>query len=377
MKLVLLGIQGSGKSTQGNLLSHQLHIPYLSTGHIFREISKEKTSLGRYMKETLNAGILVPDDKTIAIVHEYLSRSEYKKGYILDGFPRTTKQAEAFKNNVDKVIYLEVPDKEAIYRLVYRNDHTRQDQTLPALKKRIELFHKFTKPVLNYYENQNKLVTVDGTKSIKDVNKDILNSLGKQMIKNQIRTWERKRKAIIAIVGLAGSGKTAAANYFRQKKLPVIAFGQMINEYIDKKNFKHVEDIHKKVREEIRKKYGMEAMAILNEQKIRNALKINSVVVIDGLYSWEEFIYLKNKFPKVKVYLLAIYADKETRYKRASKRRYRSELYGEKRDINELVGTNKGPAIAFSDFLIKNNFSKDEFFDKLDHVYRTIYYSPE
>jgi len=86
MKLVLLGIQGSGKSTQGNLLSHQLHIPYLSTGHIFREIAKEKTTLGRYMKETLNAGILVPDKKTIEIVHSYLSRSEYINGYILDGF---------------------------------------------------------------------------------------------------------------------------------------------------------------------------------------------------------------------------------------------------------------------------------------------------
>ena len=86
MKLVLIGIQGSGKSTQGNMLSHLFQIPYLSTGHIFREIAKEKTSLGRYMKETINAGILVPDDKTIEIVNTYLSRPEYSRGYILDGF---------------------------------------------------------------------------------------------------------------------------------------------------------------------------------------------------------------------------------------------------------------------------------------------------
>ena len=83
MKLVLIGIQGSGKSTQGNLLSKQLKIPYLSTGHIFRKIAKEKTQLGRYIKEILNAGLLVPDEKTIEIVNSYLSRPEYKKGYIL------------------------------------------------------------------------------------------------------------------------------------------------------------------------------------------------------------------------------------------------------------------------------------------------------
>ena len=74
MKLVLIGIQGAGKSTQGNLLSKRLHIPYLSTGHIFRELAKEKTQLGRYIKETVNAGFLIPDEKTITIVNNYLSR---------------------------------------------------------------------------------------------------------------------------------------------------------------------------------------------------------------------------------------------------------------------------------------------------------------
>lgn len=375
MKLVLLGIQGAGKSTQGNLLSHQLHIPYLSTGHIFREIAKEKTTLGRYMKETLNAGILVPDNKTIEIVHKYLSRPEYKHGYILDGFPRTIKQAKEFKNNVDKVIYVEIPDKDAIYRLVYRNDDARGDETLPAIKKRIESFHKFTKPVLEYFDKQGKLTIIDGTKSIKDVNKEILLSLGKQLIKNQVRAWERKKRAIVAIVGLAGSGKTEAANYFKQKKLPVISFGRVINDYIDRQKLSHTEDVHKKIRIEIRKKYGMEAMAILNEEKIKQALDENLIVVIDGLQSWEEYLYLKKKFPKVKICILALYADKEIRYKRISKRKYRFKLYGENRDVNELVGANKGPAIAFSDFLIKNNYSLDDLHDKLEGVYRTIYFS--
>src|SRR5437764_14630349 len=110
MKIVLLGIQGSGKSTQGNLLHKKLGVPYLSTGHIFRELAKVHTSVGRYIKETMNAGYLIPNEKTLEIVSEYLSRSEYQNGYILDGFPRTTTQAEAFKNGITKVIYLTASD---------------------------------------------------------------------------------------------------------------------------------------------------------------------------------------------------------------------------------------------------------------------------
>jgi len=158
MKIVLIGIQGSGKSTQGNLLSEKLGIPYLSTGHIFREIAKEKTPLGRYIKEVMNAGYLIPDDKTLEIVNEYLGRAEYEKGYILDGFPRTPAQAEAFRNGINKVIYLNVSDKEALWRLAGRNDTEREDETLNAILRRIESFHKFTKPVLDFYRAKGTLV---------------------------------------------------------------------------------------------------------------------------------------------------------------------------------------------------------------------------
>jgi adenylate kinase len=76
MKLVLIGIPGAGKSTQGNLLSRQFGIPYLSTGHIFRTIAKEKTAMGRYVKETMSSGLLMPDEETLPIVEDYLSRRE-------------------------------------------------------------------------------------------------------------------------------------------------------------------------------------------------------------------------------------------------------------------------------------------------------------
>jgi adenylate kinase len=375
MKLVLIGIQGAGKSTQGNLLSKQLKIPYLSTGHIFREIAKERTSLGRYVKETINAGVLIPDSKVIGIVNDYLSRPEYRNGYILDGFPRTMAQAEKFKNNVDKVIYLEVPDKEALWRLAYRNDKTRKDETLPALKKRIELFHKFTTPVVDYYQKESKLVTIDGTKSIEEVNQEILKSIGKQLIRNQIKIWERKQKAIVAIVGMPGAGKTETAKFFEKKGVPVISFGKIVNDYIDQNKLSHTEEVHKKVREDLRKKHGLAAFAILNAQKIEEALDCNIMIVIDGMRSWEEYTYLREKFPQVRVCILALYADKDIRYERIAKRKYRSKLYGEERDINELIGTNMGATIAFADYLVKNNYSLNDLYDKLEEVYRQVYFS--
>jgi adenylate kinase len=375
MKLVLIGIQGSGKSTQGNLLSKRLNIPYLSTGHIFREIAKEKTQLGRFVKELVNAGALIPDNKTIEIVNTYLSRNEYKNGYILDGFPRTIKQAEKFVNHVDKVIFLDVPEKEALWRIAFRKDAERADETLPAIKKRISLFYKLTTPVIEYYDKKGKLISVDGMESIEKVNKDILRGLGKQLIKNQVQAWERKKKVIIAITGMPGSGKSEASDYLAQKKLPVVSFSDLLNDYIDKEGLDHTEANHKKFREEWRAKYGPAAFAILNEKKVGAALEKSPMIVIQGMRSWEEYTYLKKKFPKAKIYILAIYADKHKRYLRIAKRNYRRGLSGEQRDINELIGTNMGPTIASADFMIKNNFSLEDYYDKLEEVYRDIYFS--
>lgn len=178
MKLIMIGIQGSGKSTQGNILSERFSIPYLSSGHIFRQMAQEKTPWGRYVKETLNAGYLIPDEKAIPIIEEYLAKPEYKSGYILDGFPRTTKQAEDFTNGVDKVIYLKVTDKEALWRLSGRMEEgVREDNTLHAIRKRIQLFHDVTEPVLGYYRTKGMLLEVDGEQTIELVTEQILNGL--------------------------------------------------------------------------------------------------------------------------------------------------------------------------------------------------------
>jgi adenylate kinase len=179
MKLILLGIQGAGKSTQGNLLKKKLGIHYLSTGHIFRDLAKEHTPQGRKIKETMNAGYLIPDSHTLKIVSEYLKRPEYQKGYILDGFPRTIKQAETFENGIDKVIYLNVSDREALWRLSFRNhDDGREDESLAAIRKRIMLYHKHTDPVLDHYKKHHKLIEVNGEQKIQDIHKEIIEKLG-------------------------------------------------------------------------------------------------------------------------------------------------------------------------------------------------------
>jgi adenylate kinase len=374
MKLVLIGIQGSGKSTQGNLLSRQLKIPYLSTGHIFRAIAKEKTPLGKQVKLLINSGALIPDNKVIEIVNSYLSKPVYRKGYILDGFPRTLTQAKKFINNVDNVIHVDIPDKEALWRLAYRNEQ-RDDNTIDAIKKRIELFKKFTTPVLSFYKRQKKLVTIDGTQSIEEVNEEILKHLGRQVISNRIRAWKQRKKNIVAIVGLPGSGKTEAAKYYKKRGLPVISFSDVVNTKINRMKLPHTLEVHKKVRQDLRDKYGFEAMAYLNKQKIDKELLKNNTVIVEGMRSWEEYEYLRHHYPKVKLTILALHADKPIRFDRISNRKDRNELKGEERDIDELLSTHMGPTIAFADYVIKNNWGIEELHQKLDEVYREIYFS--
>jgi adenylate kinase len=176
MKLVLIGIQGAGKSTQGNMLSTELGIPYLSSGHVFREMAKEKTQLGRWLKETLNTGALIPDKETLEIILTYLKKPEYAKGYILDGFPRTVPQAEAFGDEAEKVIYLKVSDREALWRISGRVSD-REDETLQAIRHRISLFHEKTEEVINYYRDKGKLVEVDGEQDVPGVFASIMASL--------------------------------------------------------------------------------------------------------------------------------------------------------------------------------------------------------
>ena len=219
------------------------------------------------------------------------------------------------------------------------------------------------------------MVTIDGTKSIDEVKDEILKSLGKQLVKNRLHAWEQKKETIMAIVGLPGAGKTEAAEYLKSKDIPLISFSDIVNKKIDKLNLPHTPEVHHKVRQELRAEHGFEAMAVLSKRKVDQALKKNRVVVIEGMRSWEEFEFMKKNFPKSRIFIIAIHADKHKRYERISARPTRSDLKGETRDIDELISTHMGPTIAFADYVVKNNFSKEEFYNKLDEVFREIYFS--
>lgn len=180
MKIIIIGIQGSGKSTQGKLLSQKLKIPYLSSGHIFRNLANKKDKLGRYIKEHLHAGMLIPDSQALKIISDYLTQPLYRNGFILDGFPRTISQAEKFEHDITHVVYLKVSDKEALWRLSYREEKKeefREDESLAAIRHRIELFHKLTTPVIKYYDKKQLLREVDGEISIEEIHKEILKKI--------------------------------------------------------------------------------------------------------------------------------------------------------------------------------------------------------
>lgn len=173
-KILFLGPQGSGKSTQAKLLSEKLGIPYLSSGYILRNIAKEKTGIGRYIEKTINAGNLVPDDKMMVIMEDYIKRLEYREGYILDGYPRTLEQVKVFGPKFDAVFYLYLPEEVVIERLARRG---REDDTPELIKTRLGLYYKQTQPLLDYYKRLGILIEIKAESSIKSIHDDIRSRL--------------------------------------------------------------------------------------------------------------------------------------------------------------------------------------------------------
>lgn len=172
MRIIIFGPPGAGKGTQAKLISEEYQIPHLSTGEIFRSAIKNETKLGKEVKSILDAGDLVPDEKVVALVEEELKDPKYNSGYILDGFPRTVPQAEAFdsilnekEKTLDALLQLEVPQVELVNRILTRGEG-RSDDTPEKVKNRLEVYWKETQPVLDYYKKQGVVEKVDGVGSI-------------------------------------------------------------------------------------------------------------------------------------------------------------------------------------------------------------------
>jgi adenylate kinase len=210
--IVLLGPPGAGKGTQAQIISGALRLPHISSGDIFRENLKNQTDLGKLAKGYIDRGELVPDDVTIAMIRERLSRPDCRDGALLDGFPRTPAQAQAldemlvdFAGKVNAVPLIDVPEAVLVERLTGRwtcraNGHVfhekfnppakpgicdqdgselyqREDDKAETVTRRIRVYLEQTSPLIEYYRRQGVLLEVDGTQSIEKVTEDLLSAL--------------------------------------------------------------------------------------------------------------------------------------------------------------------------------------------------------
>ena len=209
MNIVIFGPQGSGKGTQADLISKRLKIPHVSTGDMFREHTKKGTALGKSITDLMNQGRLVPDEITNEVVKERLTSEDCKNGFVLDGYPRNTKQARFLQDTkkIDLVIVLDVSEGETIKRISNRRvcpdcganfnlasirpkiDNIcdictaelvqRKDDTPQAVRQRLNIYNEQTTPIFEFYEKRGVLKKINGQPPIKAVSDDIAKLLRK------------------------------------------------------------------------------------------------------------------------------------------------------------------------------------------------------
>ena len=213
MKIIMLGAPGAGKGTQAKRIAKKYNIPHISTGDIFRANIKEGTELGKKAKEYMDKGELVPDDITIGMLLDRIHKADCKDGFVLDGFPRTIPQAKSLTKalselgeKIDYAVNIDVPDESIITRMSGRRaclscgstyhikysapkkenicDNCgselviRDDDKPETVKKRLDVYHKQTQPLIDYYDSEKILASVDGTKDMEEVFLDIIAVLG-------------------------------------------------------------------------------------------------------------------------------------------------------------------------------------------------------
>lgn len=217
MYILLMGPPGAGKGTQAAQLIKKFDIPHISTGDMFRAAVKEETAFGKEAKKYMDAGQLVPDEVTIGIVKERLAKSDCRRGFILDGFPRTGAQAEALTRTLQELsitltraLNITAPDAEltgrmtgrrvcpecsATYHIVYKPPardtvcdkcsaqlYQRDDDKEETVLKRLKVYQVQTQPLIEYYQDLGLYTEIDGLKEIDAVFQDIMASLGDRQI---------------------------------------------------------------------------------------------------------------------------------------------------------------------------------------------------
>ena len=185
MNLLVLGPQGSGKGTQAQRLSAEHGIPHVATGDMVRAAIAAGTELGRRVEPILAAGELVPDELTVALIRERLSKPDTAAGFVLDGFPRNLAQADELDamlaeigRRLDAVLFFDIPDEVALERLLGRADEeARHDDRPDAIERRLEIYHEQTEPVVERYRTTGKLVPLHAARSVGEVAAEIADAL--------------------------------------------------------------------------------------------------------------------------------------------------------------------------------------------------------
>lgn len=213
MKIIMLGAPGAGKGTQAKRIADKYQIPHISTGDIFRANIKNGTELGKEAKKYMDQGLLVPDELTVKLLLDRVANPDCANGYVLDGFPRTIPQAEVLEHaleelqdSIDYAINVDVPDENIIKRMggrraclscgaTYHLEHIppktegicdkcgqelvlREDDKAETVKNRLDVYHKQTQPLIDFYSNKGILRTIDGTADMQDVFHAIVDVLG-------------------------------------------------------------------------------------------------------------------------------------------------------------------------------------------------------
>lgn len=184
---------------------------------------------------------------------------------------------------------------------------------------------------------------------------------------------ESSQKLILTFVGMPGAGKTQAATYLQQKNIPFVRFGEVTDEGLKELDLPYTPENERSFREKIRQELGMAAFAVRSKPTIDNLLKENSIIAIDGLYSWEEYVFLKKEFPGLT--LIHIFAEPNIRYQRLAVRKVRPVPIekGFERDVTEIENLNKGGPIAIADYLIENNGDNiEEFYKNIDELLKRL-----
>lgn len=177
MQIIFLGPPGAGKGTQAKIFLDRAGIVQISTGDILRAAVANGTELGKQAKSFMDKGELVPDSVVIGIIEQRIQEPDCKKGFVLDGFPRTIDQAQALDGileklglNIDHVVNFEVPDDELVRRLLGRAEQEgRSDDNPESIKNRLQIFKDKTQPLISYYEGKKKLRHIDGLGTTADI----------------------------------------------------------------------------------------------------------------------------------------------------------------------------------------------------------------